>query len=118
MTKEQADTDTGNRAAQPWRNRIVGYRDTPTDDFLANEANWRIHPRPQRVALSETLKAVGIVQNVIVNLRTSPEWGESQNVETMLDGHLRVAIALSEGQPELPTTLVNLNPDEERVILS
>lgn len=101
-----------------WANRIVGYGEEDPEQLLANPANWRIHPKPQQDALSGVLAEVGIVQNIIVNKRMSELWGRDQNVETLVDGHLRVSLALSAGQKSIPITYVDLTPAEEAEVLA
>src|SRR5476649_2556080 len=64
-------------ASVVWKNRIVGYGEEPPDQLLANEKNWRIHPKIQQDALQGALSKVGIVQNVIVTRRSGK----------MIDGH-------------------------------
>lgn len=91
-----------------WRNRIVGYSDEPPDQLLANPSNWRIHPGSQQAALAGALSEVGLVQNVIVNKTTGH----------VVDGHLRITLALRQGQPLIPVTWVELSEDEERYILA
>lgn len=92
----------------PWHNRIVGYGEEAPDQLLANPRNWRIHPRHQQDALSGVLREVGVVQNVIVN----------QQSGFVVDGHLRVALALRDGQPSIPVTYVDLSDAEEALILA
>ena len=99
---------TSERKSSPWRNRIVGYSEEPPDQLLANPLNWRIHPGSQQAALSGMLGEVGLVQNVVVNRTTN----------TLVDGHLRVMLAMREGQPTLPVTWVELSEEEERLILA
>jgi len=94
--------------SNPWANRIVGYGEEATDQLLASSRNWRVHPRPQQEALSAVLHQVGIVQNIIVN-RTSG---------TVVDGHLRVTLAMREHQPTVPVTYVELTEQEEALILA
>lgn len=102
-----------------WRNRIVGYAEIDPEQALANEENWRIHPHLQSEALRDVLRQVGIVQNVVINVRSSPAWPPGQrNVHTVLDGHLRIMLALQEGQRSIPATLVDLTPEEERLVLA
>lgn len=101
-----------------WENKIVGHGERPASEFLANPNNWKIHPASQQSATRGSLSDVGWIKSVIVNKRTSPEWGEEQNVETMVDGHLRVTLALREGDDTLvPVEYVDLSPDEERIAL-
>lgn len=108
MSKNKAD----------WNNRIVGYDNKPASWFLANEANWRIHPKNQQESLGGVLDEVGWVQDVIVNKRTGEEWGADQNVETLVDGHLRISLALRKGdETPVPVKYVDLSPDEESLVL-
>jgi len=74
---------------------------------------------PQQDVLAGMLNSVGFVQSVIVNKRSDASWGRDQGVETMLDGHLRVALALSRDEElGIPVTYVDLLPDEEAAILA
>ena len=92
----------------PWRNRIVGYSEEEPDQLLANPSNWRIHPAAQQNALSGVLKEVGLVQNVVANRTTGH----------LVDGHLRVMLAMRENQPVVPVTWVELSEEEEHLILA
>jgi len=92
----------------PWRNRIVGHGAESPDQLLANPYNWRVHPAQQRRALAAALSQVGWVQSVIVNRRTGH----------VVDGHLRIALALERGEPEVPVVYVDLPEDEERLVLA
>lgn len=102
-----------------WQNRIVGYGDVDPESLLASPSNWRIHPTLQQQALAAVLEGVGIVQNILVNRRSSDLWplGE-RDVETLVDGHLRVILALRSGQPEIPVTYLDLTPAEEALVLA
>lgn len=100
-----------------WRNRIVGYGEENADQLLANESNWRIHPKFQQDALSGLLNEIGWIQNVIVNKRTAEEWGKDRYIETLVDGHLRASLAITRNE-KVPITYVDLTPDEERLALS
>lgn len=94
--------------ATAWRNRITGSGEEAPDQLLANPANWRIHPKTQQDALAGALDAVGWVQQVLVNRRTG----------FVVDGHARVALALSRGEPLVPVLYVDLDPDEEALVLA
>lgn len=97
------------KAPQEWQNRIVGYETHPASWFRANPQNWRIHPKAQQDALGGVLDSVGVVQNVLVNQRTG----------NMIDGHLRVTLALRRGdETPLPVTVVDLSEEEEATILA
>lgn len=91
-----------------WKSRIVGEGEEAPDQLLANPANWRIHPREQQEALTRILDRVGWVQRVIVNRRTGH----------VVDGHLRVALAISRGEPSIPVIYVDVDEDEERLLVA
>ena len=91
-----------------WRNRIVGGGSEKPEDLLANPRNFRIHPTEQQNALLSVLRNVGVVDRVIVNRSTG----------FVVDGHMRVALAISEGEEQVPVEYVDLSDDEEAVILS
>jgi hypothetical protein len=95
-------------AAPAWRSRIVGSGTEAPDRLLANPANFRVHPKAQQDALAGVLDQVGWVQNVLVNQRTGH----------LVDGHLRVALAISRNEPSIPVVYVDLSPDEERLVLA
>ncbi len=91
-----------------WRNRITGSGEEAPEQLLANPANWRIHPKAQQDALAGALDQIGWVQQVLVNRRTG----------FVVDGHARVALALSRGEPTVPVLYVDLAPDEEALVLA
>jgi site-specific DNA-methyltransferase (adenine-specific) len=93
--------------AESWRNRIVGEDTCDPSQLLANPYNWRIHPHEQELALRGILDEVGWVQRVIVNKRTGH----------VVDGHLRVATAISKGETAVPVLYVDLTEDEEKKVL-
>ena len=91
-----------------WRNRIVGYGEEQPEQLLANPRNFRIHPKGQQDALLGVMREVGVVDDVIVNQQTG----------FVVDGHLRVALAISEHQPTVPVKYVDLTEQEEALILA
>ena len=91
-----------------WKNRIVGTAEVSPDELLANPYNWRIHPQAQQDALEGVLREVGWVQDVLVNQRTG----------YVVDGHLRVLLALRHSEPTVPVKYVDLDEAEERLILA
>jgi hypothetical protein len=91
-----------------WRNRIVGHADMPPGDLLPNPRNWRSHPPEQQRALSGALAEVGWVAEVLVNRTTGH----------VVDGHLRVELALARDEATVPVTYVELSDDEERLVLA
>lgn len=97
----------GKPESSGWRNRIVGHGLEDADQLLANPANWRVHPKAQQDALAAVLTEVGWVQDVIVNQRTG----------FVVDGHARVALAISRGE-KVPVVYVDLDEAEEKLILA
>lgn len=91
-----------------WQNRITRYGEEAPDQLLAHPLNFRVHPKAQQDTLAGVLNEVGVVQNIIVNERTN----------TMIDGHLRVTLAMRQNQPTVPVTYVDLSPEEEALILA
>jgi hypothetical protein len=91
-----------------WRNRIVGHADVPPDELVPNPRNWRTHPQEQQRALSGALTEVGWVAEVLVNRTTGH----------VVDGHLRIELALAREESTVPVTYVELSDEEERLILA
>lgn len=91
-----------------WRNRIVGHGEEAPDQLLANPRNWRIHPKAQQAALEGVLNEVGWVQDVVVNQRTGH----------LIDGHLRVTLALRRDEATIPVVYVDLDEAEEALVLA
>ena len=103
-----AKTSVATAPTTAWRNRIVGTGEEAPDQLLANPRNWRLHPRNQQAALAGALDAVGWVQQVMVNRRTG----------FVVDGHARVALAISRDEPSVPVLYVDLSPEDEALILA
>lgn len=104
-----------------WRSRILGYGEEQAGQLMANPANWRIHPKLQTDAMRSLLgHELGWLQNVIVNKRISEDWPAGErHVETVIDGHMRIQLALREGDESLvPCTYVDLTPKEEALALA
>lgn len=95
-------------AVKAWRNRIIGHGEEAPDQLLANPKNWRVHPKAQQDALAGVLNDVGWVQPVLVNKQTG----------FVVDGHLRVAMAISHGDKAIPVTYVDLTEAEEAEVLA
>jgi hypothetical protein len=93
---------------QTVRSRIVGQGEENPADLIAHPANWRMHDRRQRDALKEALDAAGWVRTVMVNKTTG----------RIVDGHLRVVLAVENGAEKVPVTYVELDEDEEKIVLA
>lgn len=91
-----------------WSNRIVGEGEEVPDQLLAHPENWRIHPEEQQAAMEGALATVGWVQRVVVNRTTGH----------IVDGHLRVMLAMRHNESSLPVLYVELSEAEERLILA
>ena len=99
---------SGRDADMVWRNRIVGHADVDPATITANPRNWRTHPASQRAALDSVLGEVGWVQSVVINQQTG----------FLIDGHARVAQAVSRKESSVPVVYVDLSPDEEALVLA
>ena len=76
----------------------------PASEFLANPLNWRIHPQFQQEAMTGALNEIGWIDEVTVNTRTG----------RIVDGHLRVTLALRAGDnTPVPYKEVDLSEEEE-----
>ncbi len=91
-----------------WRNRIVGHADVAPVELVPNPRNWRTHPAEQQRALVGALGEVGWVAEVLVNRTTGH----------VVDGHLRIELALARHELTVPVTYVELSEDEERLVLA
>jgi DNA modification methylase len=96
------------QAPPPWRSRIVGHGEVPPAELVPNPRNWRTHPSDQQTALSGALGEVGWVAEVTVN----------QTTGHVVDGHLRIELALARREKSVPVTYVELSEDEERLVLA
>jgi 16S rRNA G966 N2-methylase RsmD len=84
-------------------NRIVETGEADPKKLLPNPKNWRKHPDNQAEAMTGVLDEIGWIQDVIVNRRTG----------RMIDGHLRVEIAIKNKEPKVPVSYVDLSEEEE-----
>lgn len=99
---------TTHAPAGSWRNRIVGHADVAPTELIPNPRNWRSHPADQQRALAGALGEVGWVAEVLVNRTTG----------NVVDGHLRIELAVARQEPTVPVTYVDLSEDEERLVLA
>jgi DNA modification methylase len=92
-----------------WKNRIVKHDVLPAKDFLAHPMNFRLHPTLQQEALQGSLDELGWIDDVMVNIQT----------QHVLNGHLRISLALREGDDTpVPVKYVDLSPEEELTALA
>jgi len=107
-TKDRKGHMKQGKPAGAFASRIVGEGVEAPDQLLANPQNWRRHPKEQRDALRAMLRGVGWVQRVIVNRTTGH----------IVDGHLRVEVAMADNEPAVPVIYVELSETEERAVLA
>ena len=91
-----------------WRNRIVEDGQVDPSKITDNPMNWRVHPKMQRATVEDSLDKIGWFQKPVINRTTGH----------LIDGHLRVASAVSRGETSIPVCYVELTPDEERAALA
>ncbi len=96
------------RVPERWENKIVRYADEDPSQLLANPANFRVHPLNQQQALAGALTEVGWIAPVIVN----------ETTQHVIDGHARIALAISRNEPSVPVAYVQLTEAAERLALA
>ena len=91
-----------------WKNKIVGHADVDPEQLMAHPKNYRLHPARQQRALKGAIEDIGYIKSITVNKRTG----------RVVDGHLRVTLALRDGQKTIPVEYVDLNEAEEAEALA
>lgn len=91
-----------------YRNRIVETKLMSPQELKANPKNWRKHPKAQAEGLDGVLTEIGWVQNVILNRTTGH----------LIDGHLRIELAIRNRESQVPVTVVELSQEEEDTVLA
>lgn len=97
-------SDTGKK----WANRIVGHAEVAPDQLLAHHDNFRRHSKAQQDAMAAVFEDIGWVQSIIV----------SEQSGRVIDGHMRVELAMRQGVPTVPVVYVELSEEEERKALA
>lgn len=77
-------------------------------DLTPNPANPRTHPQNQRDALTMALDELGWISPLIFNGRTG----------RLIDGHLRRQEAMERMLDAVPTIIVDLDPEDEKLALA
>jgi hypothetical protein len=90
------------------KNRIAGSGTEAPADILANPFNFRGHPKAQRQALDGAMRELGWIQQVIINRSTGH----------LIDGHLRVELAMERDEKIVPVVYVELTEREEKIALA
>jgi hypothetical protein len=93
---------------ETWEQRIVGHAEVDPATLKAHPGNWRVHPTKQRSAMGDVLGDLGWIQGILVNQRSG----------YVLDGHMRLDMAVRTGQATVPVTYVDLSDEEEMRVLA
>ena len=88
--------------------RIVDHAEVDPNSLIPHEVNWREHPESQKQVFDGVLKEVGFAQSVTVSKRTGK----------ILDGHMRVQMAVEQGWPAIPVEYVDVDEREEAAIIA
>lgn len=92
----------------PWRTLVTHLTHEDPEQLLASPWNWKIHDGHQRDALKGVLAEIGFAGAVLVN----------DNTGHVLDGHLRVDLAIAEGAPTVPVLHLVATEAEEMLLLA
>lgn len=87
---------------EQWEIAIVGSDVVDADQLMGHPENAKIHPLAQQKSMMSILKRVGWIQAVVVNQRTG----------RIIDGHMRVAMAISANQ-KVPVNYIDIDEDME-----
>ena len=93
---------------QQWQNRIVGHEDVDPMTLRGHTKNIRTHASAQRRLLEAALDDLGHVGKIVVSQRT----------RRVLNGHLRVELAIGRDAETIPVTWIDVDEDEELVVLA
>ncbi len=91
-----------------WQSRIVEHGEVDPRLLIPHPKNWKIHPAFQRAVMGDALSEVGWLQTVVVNRPTG----------NIIDGHMRVQLAIEGGEPTIPVTYVDLSAHDEAKALA
>ena len=92
----------------PWKTLVTHLTHEDPEQLLAHPYNWRIHDGYQRDALHAVLQEIGFAGAILVNDRTGH----------VLDGHLRVDLAIQAGAQTVPVLHLNATEEEEQTLLA
>ena len=92
----------------PWQNRIVGHEEVDPLTLRAHAKNIRTHASAQRRLLESALDELGHVGAIVVSQRT----------RRVLNGHLRVELAIGRDEPTIPVTWIDVDEAEELVVVA
>jgi hypothetical protein len=90
-----------------WQSKVVRHADVAPADLLAHPDNVTIHTVEQQTDMERMLGRIGWAASVLVSV----------NSGRIIDGHMRVAVALNVGATTVPVDYVDLSEEEERKAL-
>lgn len=90
------------------KNRVKELRFIEADKLVANEKNWRTHPKRQKETLRGLIDEVGFADAVIAREL-------SDGSLRLVDGHLRTETA---GSSKIPVIVIDVTEDEEAKLLA
>ncbi|MEI7646638.1 MAG: hypothetical protein WCJ55_20385, partial [Chloroflexales bacterium] len=91
-----------------WQNLISHRTNVDPLELLPQEHNFRMHAMNQRQVTIASLNELGHVGDVIVNVRSGK----------IVNGHLRVELAIAENQRTVPVTYLDCDLATEQIILA
>jgi hypothetical protein len=94
--------------AQRWQNRIVGHADVDPTTLVPNPKNWRKHGQQQQAVMRGLLGDLGWLEEILVNQRTG----------NLINGHMRLGLALEAKEPTVPVKYVDLDEADEAKALA
>ncbi len=89
-------------------NRMAGVADVAPADLIPHPDNWRLHSELQKDSVDQALANIGQLQRIVVNEPTG----------RVIDGHLRLALAIEHGEASVPVQHVELDEAEEAAALA
>lgn len=92
----------------PWFNSIERISEEDPSTLIPSDGNARIHGGEQQAFVTASLQEFGWIDDVIASSRT----------KKILNGHLRVSLAVKRKEKTVPVKWVNVDEDQERLILA
>lgn len=93
--------------ARSWKSRVTRSANVAPGTLLDHPDNVVIHPPEQEEEMLTLLRTVGWAAPILVSEKTG----------RIIDGHMRVSLAVRTGIPRVPVDYVDLTEDEERKAL-
>jgi hypothetical protein len=93
--------------ARSWKSRVVRSANVPPSSLLEHPDNIVIHPPEQEEEMLTLLRTVGWAAPILVSEQTG----------RIIDGHMRVSLAVRKGIARVPVDYVDLTEEEERKAL-